>query len=561
MPGAGKKGNEAMHWADSIAKEVIERVKGNPVLKSLVKEKGFIVYDEKTPSGQVHIGSGRGWIIHDAIARALRDAGVKGRFVLSSDDIDPFDKWNEDLDSSFKKHLGKPFRDIPSPVHGYRSFADYYFQLVTKKFPEFGIEAELESTGSRYDDGSFNNTIKKALNDHEKIRSIYNRLYGDNHAFTKRLPFNPICEKCGKIGTTEAIAWDPETEMITYRCRKDLVKWAEGCGNEGKQSPYNGRGKFPWKVEWAAKWPSIGVVAETAGKDHFTKGGARDIAIAICHEVFGFPVPWPSTPKKAGMHYEFFTVGGKKMSTSRGTGITFSESTDYAPANILRYLLVRTRPHAVIDFNPSHRNDMILLYERFDKTERIYYGYEDGSNLQETQKQKRIYELSHVGPVPERMIPQIPFIHASMVIQTAHSHMSRAIELLKKTCHLSKEPSKEEADYAKERLSFAKKWIENFAPDEFKFAVLDEPGYRPHLEQERKAFKMLAAALEKDLDEEALFNEFYEICKQTDLDNKDFFKIAYQLLIGKEQGPRLAPFILAIGKEKVLGLLHSSLEN
>ena len=46
------------------------------------KEKGYIVYDEKTPSGKIHIGSGRSWIIHDVIAKAMRNIGLKAKFIL-----------------------------------------------------------------------------------------------------------------------------------------------------------------------------------------------------------------------------------------------------------------------------------------------------------------------------------------------------------------------------------------------------------------------------------------------------------------------------------------------
>ena len=55
--------------------------------------------------------------------------------------------------------------------------------------------------------------------------------------------------------------------------------------------------------------------------------------------------------------------------------------------------------------------------------------------------------------------------------------------------------------------------------------------------------------------EETLFNEFYAICSETGIDNKEFFKAAYKVLINKERGPRLASFILAIDKEKVIKLL------
>jgi len=60
---------------------------------------------------------------------------------------------------------------------------------------------------------------------------------------------------------------------------------------------------------------------------------------------------------------------------------------------------------------------------------------------------------------------------------------------------------------------------------------------------------------EKKYTEKSLFEEFYNICKEVNLEPKEFFKAAYKVLIGKEKGPRLAPFILVIGKEKVINLL------
>ena len=189
-------GEEIMHWADQIAKEIQERAENDPQLKKITEEKGYIIFDEKTPSGSIHIGSGRGWIIHDVIAKALRDKGLKGRFILSSDDIDPYDKPNKDLPKEWDKYLGMPFRNIPSPVEGYKSFADYYFMQCVEKFEEIGIDAEIESTGALYENGAFNAAIKKILDNNEKIKAIFERIYDKPY---DKIPFNPICEKCGKI--------------------------------------------------------------------------------------------------------------------------------------------------------------------------------------------------------------------------------------------------------------------------------------------------------------------------------------------------------------------------
>ena len=55
-----------MYWADELAASV-----SGPQ----------VVNDSKTPSGTVHVGSLRGVVLHDAIARALRDRGDRKSVV------------------------------------------------------------------------------------------------------------------------------------------------------------------------------------------------------------------------------------------------------------------------------------------------------------------------------------------------------------------------------------------------------------------------------------------------------------------------------------------------
>ena len=474
--------------------------------------------------------------------------------------MDPFDKVPNYLDfKKYEKYLGVPFRNIPSPVAGNKSYAEYYFKQCTDKFKEFGIECELASTGADYIDGKFNRTIKIALDNADKIREIYKRFSRKGSIGTERFPFNPLCEKCGKIATTLVTEWDSKREVIKYKCLEDLVPWAKGCGYEGERSPYNGGGKFPWKVEWAAKWPTHGVIMETAGKDHFSKGGSRSVAIAISDEVFNYPPPYPSTRTEPGEAYEFFTIGGKKMSTSKGRGISFAEMTDYAPANMLRYLLIKTRPRAVIDFDPIGTNKMILLFEAYDKTERIYYNKEKIENERELKHEKRVYELSHVGPTRKTMPPQVPFTHAAMLIQIL-PNISAVIESLKSTGHLSSKLSKEDEKYVTGRLEFVKKWVTEFAPDENKFVVnskVPDNVKKQLSDSQKKALKDLAGALCKKLSEDKMFDEFKKISSGNEISPKEFFKAAYLALLSKDRGPRLSGLIESIGQDKVKKVLES----
>ena len=39
------------------------------------------------------------------------------------------------------------------------------------------------------------------------------------------------------------------------------------------------------------------------------------------------------------------------------------------------------------------------------------------------------------------------------------------------------------------------------------------------------------------------------------MENADFFRLIYQALIGKDKGPKLASFLKACGRERVVGIL------
>ena len=546
---------KSMFWADNIALDVKKRASEDKSLGAIVKKQGYLVYDEKTPSGKIHVGSGRGWIIHDAIAKAMRDNGMKGYFVLSSDDMDPLDKPTKNIPKGSDKYMGVPFRNIPSPVNGYESYADYFFSQCTEKFEEFGIEAKLESTGEQYDKGVFNGAIKTALNKADIIAQIYKEIYGKQVDMNK-LPFNPICEKCGKIGTTIAYEWDAEKEIIKYRCSPNLVTWARGCGHEGEMSPLNGNGKLPWKVEWAAKWVSKGVLCELAGKDHFTHGGSRTVSIAISDRVYDFPPPYPSTRTQTGAGYEFFNVGGKKMSTSKGQGVSFADVTEFAPAEMIRYLLVRTRPKATIDFDPNRENDIILLYDWYDRTQRIFFGEEDVSE-REKMNQKRIYELSHVGKIGKEMPPNISFTYASMISQIANDD-NEALDMLKATGHIGAKAKKDELDYALNRIRFSGVWVEKYATEKYKLEInetVPDNILKMLSEKQKSALRSFSEGLSKAKNDEDIKNLCFEVAEKNSIKPQEFFQAAYLSILGKEKGPRLAQFVLAIGPDKIKKLL------
>ncbi len=48
------------------------------------------------------------------------------------------------------------------------------------------------------------------------------------------------------------------------------------------------------------------------------------------------------------------------------------------------------------------------------------------------------------------------------------------------------------------------------------------------------------------------------IPKKYDLKQPEWFKFLYSVLLGKERGPRLGPFLSILGKEAVLSMLNKA---
>jgi len=333
-----------MFWADKIVEKI------NDDLKDQINgSTPIIVRDEKTASGRVHVGSMRGVAIHGIISEILTEKGIDNTFLYEINDFDPMDGLPADLpESEFKQYMGKPLYSIPSPDGKAKNYAEYYAQEFIDVITETGFTPEFYRASDLYKSGKMNDVIRTALLKAKEIRDIYKKVAGQEKS-DDWLPLNVVCEECGKMGTTKVSSFDGE--KVVYSCKKDMVTWAEGCGHEGSISPFDGNAKLPWKVEWAAKFKVLRVDVEGAGKDHSTKGGSRDIANTISREVFDNAPPFD-------IPYEFFLIGGKKMSSSKGAGSSSREIADLLPPHIFRLALLGKNMKQAIDFISREPNKM-----------------------------------------------------------------------------------------------------------------------------------------------------------------------------------------------------------
>ncbi len=510
---------ESFHWADSAAEKVIREF----------KEKKYTCAAGVTPSGTVHIGNFREVITVDLVAKALNNKNKKTRFIYVWDDFDRLRKIPSNVPKTFKKYLGMPISDIPDPWKCHKGYADHFEKEFEEYLGKVDISPVFLRESERYRACYYSDEVKTALVNKEKIAEILNK-FRKEPLEEDWYPALVYCEKCNK-DSTKVLNYD-NNYSIEYKCE---------CGNRS-EIDFRKKGvvKLRWRTAWPARWFKEKVAFEPGGKDFVAPGSSRHTGEEIIKEIWNRKAP-------VFQMYDYIILKGKggKMASSKGEVITLKEVLDVYEPEIVRYLFASTKPNK--EFSISFDNDVIKIYEDFDKAERVYFGIEKSGKLA---KEKRIYELSCVDEIPKKMPFQPSFRHLTTLLQIYEGDIDKVIKYY----------DKENKERVKKRAVHAWNWITKYADEDMRFKI-DEKSMVKLNNKEKEALSLLVDRLKKkEFDEDGLFEEFYEICKEVGIEPKEFFKISYKVLINKKKGPRLSSFILAIGKDRVVKLLNSKIK-
>ncbi|MDO9181070.1 MAG: hypothetical protein Q7U04_01615 [Bacteriovorax sp.] len=110
-----------------------------------------------------------------------------------------------------------------------------------------------------------------------------------------------------------------------------------------------------------------------------------------------------------------------------------------------------------------------------------------------------------------------------------------------------------------ERAQRAAYWIENSAPEEFKFSLNTEVLKLEMSEKQVSFIDTLRNYLKNEWsaipDDKALHEKMYEMINALELEPMEVFTLLYKKLINLEKGPKLAGFIRTIGQDRVVKLL------
>jgi lysyl-tRNA synthetase class 1 len=280
---------------------------------------------------------------------------------------------------------------------------------------------------------------------------------------------------------------------------------------------------------------------EGAGKDHSTKGGARDVANAIAKEVFGIESPHD-------VPYEFFLdKDGKKMSSSKGRGTSSREIADNFPPTILRLALIGKDRSVQTSIDPQGEL-LALLYDWHDKlAEKFWDGVGDDD--------ARLFELLYHGHPPTRhYLPR--FSTVTFVCQMTHLNPYTEFTALKEG-HLTDE----EKRVIDERIIFAQRWLETYAPDKYKFILQkDVPASALGLSSIQK--QALAAVLvfvesRDSLDGPTFHTELHDIKTRLNIPAKELFSALYLSFLGRDSGPQAGWFLSTLDKSFLVDRLRA----
>jgi lysyl-tRNA synthetase class 1 len=251
------------------------------------------------------------------------------------------------------------------------------------------------------------------------------------------------------------------------------------------------------------------------------------------------------------------------MSSSSGNVIDLQDVLRVYTPELARYLFAGTRPNT--EFTISFDLDVIKIYDDYDKTERIAWKIEAAKDDAAYRRERRIYELSQLEGTPAATLSgappyQVPFRHLCNLIQIADGDIEKALAGLQNPQgNAQGGPTPEQLPPLRSRAICAKYWIDECAPDEFRFKLRPAGETVTLSAPEKAAIRSLRddviAAIENFTDDKSCAEAIYKVAEKHSLDGKALFRAAYQALIGKDQGPRLANFLRSISKERLMGIL------
>ena len=510
----------------AVAQSLIDAGKADEALKQfeglgrpVILETGY------GPSGLPHMGTfgevARTTMVRNAF-RALTGDHWETKLIAFSDDMDGFRKVPEGIPNPemLREDLHLPLTKVRDPFGTHDSFGAHNNARLRAFLDSFGFDYEFMSSTETYKSGRFDETLLLMLARYDSIMGIMLPTLGEERRATYS-PFLPVSPITGHV---------LQVPTLERNLEKGTIVFDDPAGGRTEVPVTGGHVKLQWKPDWAMRWTALDVDYEMSGKDLIES--VRESG-KICRALDGAP--------PVGFNYELFLdVEGKKISKSKGNGLTMEEWLRYGPPESLSWYMFQSPKSAKsLHFNviPRATDDWMSFVEQF--------------KTQEPNKQidNAVWSI-HGGTPPETTSP-VSFSLMMNLVGVANA--SSKDQLWAYFAKYLPNATPENEPLLDRLMDYALNYYEDF--------VKPSKVYRLPTEQEKAALLDLAArlkALPQDTtDGEIIQNEVYAVGKAHSFEPlRAWFGALYEVLLGASQGPRFGSFAAIYGLPQSIELIE-----
>jgi lysyl-tRNA synthetase class 1 len=202
-----------------------------------------------------------------------------------------------------------------------------------------------------------------------------------------------------------------------------------------------------------------------------------------------------------------------------------------------------TRELSVVDI-PQYMNE-------FDELEALYFGKKPAIGTKERAKLTGLYKYCWWLNPPSTPSIHVPYNLLTYLVKIAPEGNEKeyAAEKLQEIGYATDEELLTE-EFSR-RVQYAVNWNDEF---------LEIKVIQPKLAaREEDALTELISFLHGKVDAETIQSSVFNIARNHNIKPRRFFRLIYTILLGTPVGPRLGPYVIAMGKQNVIEALERAM--